>query len=124
MTVALATQGNICLIPGPLVSAPETEIRLTALQWRARWEAHRTRAREWTIPCRARLDRGKPHPVHDFLMTYEAIAVETEAGRREYEAEQHRISERGAPLRERLITALDKLLTVAQNNPAAPPNRL
>jgi hypothetical protein len=50
---------------------------------------------------------------------YEAIAVETESGRREYEAEQRAISQRAAPLRARLITALDKVLARTQNSSPA-----
>jgi hypothetical protein len=55
------------------VSLTEREDRLTRLsakQWRGLWEAHRTRAREWTAPCRDRLARHEAHPVHDFLTTY------------------------------------------------------
>lgn len=51
-----------------MTPAPFT--RLHTEQWQSLREEHRARAQEWTEPCRDRLARGTPHPVHDFLTTY------------------------------------------------------
>ena len=48
---------------------------MTDKEWRGRRDAHRERAREWTGPCRDRLARGRPHPVHDFLTTYYRLSL-------------------------------------------------
>lgn len=38
--------------------------------WRGRMDAHRRRAERFTIPAKARRDRGLPHPIEDFLFEY------------------------------------------------------
>lgn len=58
--------------------------------------------------------RASPYDLRAY--GYTAIAVETESGRHDYEAAQREITRRAAPLRARLITALDKLLALAQNS--------
>jgi len=52
------------------VTLPDPSTRLPAAQWQSLRETHQARAREWTVSCRDRLARGRPHPVHDFLTTY------------------------------------------------------
>ena len=42
--------------------------------WTGLAEAHRERARTWTVPHLARRDRGEAHPVEDFLFAYYNLA--------------------------------------------------
>ena len=51
--------------------------------------------------------RASPYDLTQFGL--EAIPVETAEGRRQYEAEQRRLSEAAAPLRQELIVALDRV---------------
>lgn len=46
------------------------ESLLTTAEWKARAQAHRERAQQWTIPRRERRARRETHPVYDFLFTY------------------------------------------------------
>jgi hypothetical protein len=43
---------------------------LTAPQWQAKAADHAARAMAYTVPARARKDRGLPHPIEDFLFQY------------------------------------------------------
>lgn len=64
--------------------------------------------------------RASPYDLRP--MGYAPIPIETAAGRVEYEFLQRDLASRAAPLRERLITALDNILTVAENRGAVPPS--
>ncbi|MCF7548857.1 3-methyladenine DNA glycosylase [Pseudonocardia sp. WMMC193] len=46
---------------------------LSETEWRARAAAHRARMERWTVPYRARRQRGEAHPVEDFLFTYYSL---------------------------------------------------
>ncbi len=56
----------------PRTLAPNAE--LPPHEWRERAEAHRERARRWTLPHRSRRERGEAHPVEDFLFEYYNLA--------------------------------------------------
>jgi hypothetical protein len=63
---------------------------------------------ELAVELRALDMRASPYDLQDFGMV--PIAIETVEGRREYEQEQARLAARAAPLRERLIEALERCL--------------
>lgn len=48
-------------------------LELSETEWRARAAAHRARMQQWTVPHRARRQRGEAHPVEDFLFTYYSL---------------------------------------------------
>lgn len=57
--------------------------------------------------------RASPYDLSSY--GYEAIPIETESGRLQYEHEQRRLCEQAAPLRARLIADLEKLLASPGN---------
>jgi hypothetical protein len=52
--------------------------------------------------------RASPYDLHDFGL--EPVRIETAEGRRHYEREQARLAAKAAPLRQRLIDSLDRVL--------------
>jgi hypothetical protein len=55
---------------GSVLTTAYTAQILAEADWLRRKHAHEERVAEWTMPHRARRQRGEKHPVHDFLFEY------------------------------------------------------
>jgi hypothetical protein len=64
--------------------------------------------------------RASPYDLSSF--EYDAIEMETEAGRASYEQAQRALCEEARPLRARLIDALENVLAASQSGPHSRPD--